>query len=266
MFSLKKRILIPAKAGTQSSKNSLFSGSPSQAGGLGGAFTIDNSLFIHTITVMTHTFWSRDFGAFVFGRAILKKNPKAQLELHVAQTGEKKGISENDLWEKGVQEILKSQTRFGRVGLFFDRGNSEASPFCNNVVKTKADYTPQEPRRAEKKAKFTPFQMQTLCSFANEGLSDSVEFRRLARKFIRPAKHAHCDTIFFLDVILGEEKTRKILQHIAGTQIKLFFPDDFLGETKASTAKERVIKIESGEENVFTRKMAEKILRTKLKK
>ncbi len=215
---------------------------------------------------MVHTFWSRDFGAFVFGRAVLKIDPNAQLEFHVVQVGTKKGVSESDFWDKGVQEILKSHTRFGRVGLFHERVNKEAKDFCNDVVKTKQDYSPNDERRARKTPELTAFQMQGVLSLANEGLADSVEFRRLTRKFIRHAKHAHCDTIFFLDAILGEEKTRTILKHLAGTQIKLFFPDDFMEEVKPSTAKERVVKIESEDDEEFTRKMAEKILCTKLKK
>jgi hypothetical protein len=214
---------------------------------------------------MSHTFWSHDFGAFVFGRVVLKIDPQAQLELCVSQTGKKKGMSESDFWEKGVGEIAKSQTRFGRVSLFFDRGNKEAESFCKEVAKTKLEYSPSETKRSEKTLQLTPFQTQALCLLANEGLSDSVEFRRLARKFIRPAKHAHCDTIFFLDAILGEEKTRKILQHIAGTQIKLFFPDDFMGKGKPSATKTRDIKIESEDDTEFTKEIAEKILRTKLK-
>ncbi len=217
---------------------------------------------------MSHTFWSHDFGAFVFGRKVLKSDQTAQLEFQVAQVGKqpKSTTSERDFWEQGVKEIAKSHTRFGRVGIFFNRGNDEAKTFCDTVAKTKLEYSPSEKKRAKKEAKITPFQTQALCNLANEGLSDTVEFRRLARKFIRPAKHAHCDTIFFLDAILGEEKTRKILKHIAGTQIKLFFPDDFLGELKDEKSKTRAIKIESGDEDIFTKKMAEKILQTKLKK
>ncbi len=215
---------------------------------------------------MSQKFWSRDFGAFVFGRAVLKNDAKAQLELHVAQTGKKEGLGEEDFWEKGFLEIAKSHTRFGRVGLFFNRGNKEAQSFCNNVAKIELDYSPKDIRRAEKEIKIIPISTQALCILANEGLADSVEFRRLTRKFIRQAKHAHCDTIFFLDAIFGEEKTRKILKHIAGTQIQLFFPDDFLGELKPSNTKERSIKIESEEDPEFTQKRAESVLRTKLKR
>jgi hypothetical protein len=217
---------------------------------------------------MLHTFWSHDFGAFVFGRKVLKSEANAQLELLVAQSGakSKSETGEQDFWEKGLQEIVKSHTRFGRVGIFFDRRNSAAKTFCDTVAKTKLEYSPSEKKRSEKEVRITSFQTQVLCNLANEEMSDSVEFRRLARKFIRPAKHAHCDTIFFLDAIMGEEKTRKILKHIAGTQIQLFFPDDFMEELKSGERKTRSIKIESEDEEVFTKKIAEKILRTKLKK
>ncbi len=215
---------------------------------------------------MSDTFWSRDFGAFVFGRTLLKTDPNAQLEFNVAQAGTKKGASESDFWEKGMGEILKSHTRFGRVGLFHERTNKEAKDFCNGVAKTKRDYSPTDEKRARKTPELTAFQMQGVCALANEGLADSVEFRRLMRKVLRHAKHAHCDSIFFLDAIMGEEKTRSILKHLAGPQIKLFFPDDFMDMGKPSTEKERKIKIESEDAEQFTRKIAEKILRTKLKK
>ena len=105
---------------------------------------------------------------------------------------------------------------------------------------------------------------------ANEAMADSVEFRRLARKYLRKAKHIHCDTIFFPEAIMGEEKTRKILQHIVGTQMKCVFVSDFVFENeeikkKIKSSKKRNISIISGDDADFTGKRAEGILRTKLK-
>jgi len=215
---------------------------------------------------MSYQFWSHDFGAFVFGRKVLQSDQTAHLEFQVAQAGEqpKATTSEQDFWEQGVKEIAKSQTRFGRVGISFDRGNKEAKTFCDTVAKMNLEYSPTDKRRSEKSLRISPFETQVLCNLANEGLSDTVEFRRLARKFIRPAKHAHCDTIFFLDAIMGEEKTRTILKHLAGSQIKLFFPDDFFEISKSENNKTRDIKFISEDDEIFTKKRAENILRTKL--
>ncbi len=213
-------------------------------------------------------FQSRDFGAFVFGREVLKQFPAADLKFVVQKEGN--GISESNFWDIALAQILEGGTRFGRIGIFFDRANLDAKKFFEKLDVSKLKYTPTD-RRAEKKPKISLFETQILHHLANEGCADSVEFRRLARKFIRKAKHAKCDTVFFPEAIFGTEKTQKILRHIAGTQMKCRFVSEFvLSDEKivkaAEKSKKQKIEIESGDDEEFTRQMGEGILRVKLKR
>lgn len=212
---------------------------------------------------MTLKFTGKDFGPFVLGREVLKKFPKASLEFCVAGDN---SLSEEKLWDGAVMQILNQWTRFGRIGFFYDRKNKNAEEFCHVLSQSKFTYTPTDTRRAEKTPILSFFETQILHEMANEGLADSVEFRRLVRKFIRKAKHAHCDTIFFMEAIFGEEEVKKILQHIAGTQIRVFAPSDFLSLEGIKEGKERKIQITTGDDPQFTHHRAEKILKTKLKK
>ncbi len=219
---------------------------------------------------MAYHFCGSDFGPLVFGREILRRTPKTILTFEVQQGDSKsldqKKCTESCFWSLGFHSIVKNHSRFGRIGLFFDRKNTRANQFCEQIQTISFEYKPLD-KRAEKNVCITSFEAQVLHEMANEGLSDTVEFRRLARKYIRRAKHAHVDSIFFLEVIFGEEKTRNILQHIAGSQIKLFFPSDFLGsEFFESAVSERKLEIVTGDGVGFTRMRAEKILRTKLEK
>jgi len=215
-------------------------------------------------------FTSYDFGAFVFGRKILKKFPQAILHFYVKHQGEvETEILENNFWDIGLKKILKTETRFGRIGIFFDRKNKDAEIFFKNLNTTKYPFFPKEKKRAESRPRVSYFETQILWDMANEDYTDSVEFRRLARKYIRKAKTYNVDTIFFVEAIFGADKTRKILQHIAGTQIKLFFPSDFLFDYPnffvPSKKDQRDIRVYSGDDAIFTKKIAENILRTKLK-
>ena len=210
-------------------------------------------------------FLSSDFGALVFGREVLKKFPKAVLNFYVCTTDAKeKAISEQDFWQAGIKKILAEETRFGRVGVFYDRKNVVAQEFVREDF-SKFDFRTKETNRAEKTPRVNGFATQVLTKMANEGMADSIEFRRLARKSIRKAKHANCDSLFFCEAIMGEEKTKKILQHLAGTQVRVFVPSDFL-VVENETSKKREIKIHTGDEVAFTKKRAETILRTKLEK
>ena len=83
-------------------------------------------------------------------------------------------------------------------------------------------YQPKDTKRAGKLS-IKGFSHQILVELASEGIADSVEFRRLARKFIREIKNANCDILLWNDVILGEKKTAKILQKICGSQLKCVF-------------------------------------------
>jgi len=239
-------------------------------------------------------FQGNDYGPCVFGKEILKKyrsilskEKKINLQLFVQNSytkinsqiedKNKKIFCEKDFWDVSLKKIL-SQTRFGRIGIFCERKNFAFLDFFKKLKNLKSYYNPSEKKRAEKKYKINLFEIQILHEMANEGLADSVEFRRLFRKFIRKAKSYNCDTIFFPEAIFGEKKTQKILKHIVGTQIKIFFPHDFLfdvikdveqfflSEKKEKKNSDLNYKIFTKDNFEFTQKRAEKILQTKIKK
>ena len=211
---------------------------------------------------MKKSFLSVDFGAFVFGRKVLKSFPKAVLHIEVQTACDKP--SEQNFWGIGIEKILNGQTKFGRIACFFDRKNISAQAFCENLDIKKFKYIPKKPHRAEKEARFSYFQTQILHEMANEGMADSVEFRRLARKFIRHAKHANIDTIYWLETIFAEEKTRQILDHLAGSQIKNVFPVDFFDPGKMEESNKRELEIVSGDDVRFSHERAEGVLRSKV--
>lgn len=211
--------------------------------------------------------WGHDFGPFVLGKKTLSLFPSSHIRFFVQQQNDaQEGIEEKDFWETGIKDILQQKTRFGRIGIFYDRRNNFAAEFCQSLSSKTFPFLPKEVKRAEKTPRFSFFEYQVLHALANEGCADSVEFRRLARKYIRHAKHAHCDTLFFLEAIFGEGKTKDILQHLAGTQMKVYTVDDFFVPEKGSEEKTRTIEIHSEDDPDFTVDRAEKILQTKLPK
>jgi len=220
---------------------------------------------------MKAKFFSSDFGALVFGREVLIKDQSAELEFSVKDLGTKKKdfLSETDFWSISLEKIVAEKTKFGRIGIFYDRQNQAIQEFIKKIDLQKFNFERKD-RRAEKIPQFIPFETQIICEMANEGWADTVEFRRIARKFFRKAKHSHCDTVFFPEVIFGEEKTKKILQHLAGTQMKVFTPRDFFWDypelQKDGVTTKRKITINTADDSEFTNLRAEKILCTKLKK
>jgi len=208
---------------------------------------------------MSLIFSSPDFSAFVFGREVLKVEKQAAINFEIGSVKS----SEEDFWKPGLDKILSEITRFGRIGLMYERKNTAAKKFIDEIGEQDVEYTPQEPKRAEEAPFVYGIQTRVLREMANEGLADTVEFRRLARKYIRNAKNANCDTLFFLDAIMGEETTRKILQHLAGKRMKVVVPSDFL---QISTPKTGDLQIKTSEDLHFTHHRAEEILRRKIKK
>ncbi len=208
-------------------------------------------------------FWGKDFGII----ALAKNYPAQEIQIKISRDFTEKTIQESDFWLDGVKKIVK-KTKFGRIGIAYDRKNKEAKSFCKTLAKEGFDYQQKNPR-AEKSAKFSFIEMQVVCEMANEGLADSVEFRRLIRKYLRNAKHLHLDSIFFLESIFAENKTRQILAKIAGTQIKTYFVTDFLNLNTINNdlknpAKKKFF-IKTNDDLSFTKKRAEKILQKKLK-
>lgn len=124
-----------------------------------------------------------------------------------------------DIAELGptMAEYLLSQTRFGRIALIEEPHSPWASSYKDLLTQ---DYKPTD-KRAEAGLQLTNIKAPGLSALAAEGLGDSVEFRRLARKYVRQAKSAHCDVIFTSSPFFADGRTQKVLQHIAGTQIKV---------------------------------------------
>jgi len=216
---------------------------------------------------MKYIFFSDDFGALVFGREILKRNPMVELDFQVkTKVGKSlaKALCERDFWKTGMEESVQ-ESKFGRVGIFFDRENFDAKNFFSTSNFSKS-YKPKN-SRAEKNLQISTFETQILKTMANENWADSVEFRRIARKFLRQAKHANVDTIFFADAILASEVARKVLQHLAGPRIRCVFVTDFLGDEFFKVNKGKgSLKITTGDDVEFTREVAEKVLRKKIGK
>ena len=208
---------------------------------------------------MNYSFGGPDYGIFVFGRKVLAVDKSA----HITFKLDPKSFHVQELyWDKGIEQIAKA-TRFGRIGIVYERKNILAPLFVYKICSEGIIYTPKE-KQSEKTLSVKPYETQILWELANEGLADTVEFRRLARKYIRKAKNEHRDSLFFLDAILGENKTRKILHHIAGTQIKLYFPSDFLEIDTTQSHEKRSLEIKTQESKEFTHHRAEQILQTKI--
>ena len=222
-------------------------------------------------TPMQIHFHGKDFGPLVFGQDILRKTPNSDLKFQVQTDNckNKDSFSENDFWETALQNITESKTKFGRIAILIERKNTEAKTFFQKADLSKYKYQPTN-KRAEKKPKIIIIETQALQELANEGLSDTVEFRRILRKSVRKIKSQHIDTIFFPSAIFGEEKTKKIINHISGTQIQCYFPSDFILENKKiaqaiTTSKKQNLEIKTTDDKDFTKTRTEKILKTKLK-
>ncbi len=202
-----------------------------------------------------------DIGIFVLGRKILVKNPTAELYFNICS--DKNNNLSLSLFKNGITNILKSKTKFGRIGIIIDRKNFLLIDVALSFDNSTSIYLPQD-KRAEKKPCLKVFKSQALKHLALEGLSDSVEFRRLARKHIRYVKQNNCDTLFFPEPIFGDKKTKKILQHIAGTQIKVFTADDFFNPIIKEAKQQKITIKYADEDPLFLKKRAETILQTKL--
>jgi hypothetical protein len=220
------------------------------------------------------TITGSDVGIFAFGRNILREYNKANLKFVLTRD------SENALQEKllvlALQKILTT-TRFGRIGIMHDRKNLWAKKKLAALNIDDFAYQPAD-SRANLKPEIHIFEYPVLRDMALEGLADSVEFRRLTRKYLRPAKQANCDTILLLDDIMGSDSARKQWTALAGTQREIICLSDFVlglsavSEKKSAweQAEKRSIEIELDEfwteQKEFVYEQAQKVLRTKLKK
>ncbi len=126
-------------------------------------------------------------------------------------------------------------------------------------------------QRFTPKLTVTPQALPALDTLADEGLADSVEFRRLARRYLRPLRHAHCQLVVFPQAIMATEAPRRLLQHIAGTQLQVVTladlpPSTLLDHlpqlpTSPDTPRCRVF---SADQPHFVRQRCQTILRTQL--
>ncbi|MCF7846464.1 MAG: hypothetical protein K9M51_00025 [Candidatus Gracilibacteria bacterium] len=215
---------------------------------------------------MSRILWGRDFGPLAVGRALLRQNPAQELVFQVCQTGRPPSESwhEANIWSSGLERVLRSHTRFGRVGVVFSRENKEAAATFSTLQKEKQQALPAKGRLGESAPKVSLFPVSLLRMMAHEGMADTVEFRRLARKLFRQIKHEHLEVVFFIEAIFAEESTQKLLQKIAGTQLKCCFVTDVLSEDISAPASKQSLKISTGEDPAFTHRRAEEILRMKL--
>jgi len=220
-----------------------------------------------------------DLDIFVLGRKINKKLPQQNLEFILDHKNQDFNILIKNLLNSGIQEVLDNKTKFGRIGIIVDRQNFEILKFLENLNINSYKYSPKSISRAEKLAKITTFNIPVIKHLANEGFGNSVEFRRLIRKYIRLIKHANIDSLIFADLIFGEEKTKKVIQKIAGTQLKIYTLDDFYKISKIDDLEDNVIKktitnnksekliqikVENDEDLNFIKKRATEILRCKI--
>lgn len=226
------------------------------------------------------TLSGNNLGIFVYGAMILKKYNQAQLRFVLHDNPGTNDLFQAPLLDSAFQKIL-TETRFGRIGILYDRKNFWAKHVQTNpslildTHRVSSVYAPSD-KRAVQTPEIRGFEYQVLCDMAQEGLSTSLEFRRLARKYLRPAKHAHCDTLLFLDGIMGEIATRKQWQALAGTQQSVVCLSDFVLDLPVVSQKisqqngPRVIELVLDDswyqQKDFVYLRAEQILRTKLKR
>ena len=188
-----------------------------------------------------------DGGVFVFGQRVLRHSPTANLALYFKAPDIPKGaLTESQLWDLGF-EAAEETRKSGEIGIFVDRQNLELMTWA-------------------KTQSATLFPCFLLKSFIEEQYSDSVEFRRLARKFIRSAKMSHMSTLFFPEMLFADTKTERILQHLAGSQTKIVTLGNALREISIPKSPTRVLDIylPASETFIQTPSRLEKFLGTKI--
>lgn len=176
-----------------------------------------------------------DVGILVLARKELLVHPQADLKITIHPETRP---TQTTLWDKALKDCLEL-SRKGSIATMADRKNTDfQSPYPH-------------------------FSTTILHHMACEGLADSVEFRRLARKEIRKAKQSNIDTLFFPEAIFGEAQTHKILQHLAGSQMKICTVADFY-TPQGTNGETRNIEIIHNENETWIKQRAEAILKTKL--
>lgn len=190
--------------------------------------------------------WSSDNAALVLARSILHREKKVAIKITLSQTCPSGAFSPADVWQKVLQESEKNKKR---LGVAIDGAVDAECSFLQKNGKN-----------------FVALYYELLSAFANRGLSDTVEFRRLARKYLRSARNNQCDGVLFLSGILADETSCKVLAKILGTQIKPVFITEFLPEEFFLPAEKQVIEIYTDRDRERVHREAEHFLHMKLAK
>lgn len=184
--------------------------------------------------------WSSDYAALVLARAILHREPQVVLQVYLGSDQPKGSICLSGY----LPDLIKLATKdFSSVAIVSDILNE-----------------------TEVSQGLVSIQTELLEQFGNRGLADTVEFRRLARKYLRSIRKANCTAALFTSGILAEEKTQKIISQILGTQIKPLFLTDYLPEELFKKSDKQSIEIFTTGDLDRVHAEAEKFLHTKLAK
>lgn len=184
--------------------------------------------------------WSIDYASLVLARALLRREPKLALQIYLGGDRPEGSYSFTDF----IPEALKNAPeKFSRMALVSDITSDIVAP--ENIVSV---------------------QTEMLEAFANRGLVDTVEFRRLARKYLRRVRNANCQVALFVSGILADEKSQKILSQILGTQVKPIFLTDFIPPELFTPADKQSIEIFTSRNLDRVHAEAEDFLHTKLTK
>lgn len=208
---------------------------------------------------MSYCLKSQDWSALVIARKLIKLGVK---DFEITLGAPENSFSLIEMWQKALDNSLQG-TQFGRIGFLYDESNQAAHDFCQNLKSL--NYKPKDEKRALKAPRYTIIPTQILKPMADCGWEDSVEFRRIARKYIRPLKHAHVDTLILLEPIFADEKIQKVIQHLAGTQIKIITPVDFWEPISLSEENDSV-KIMTFYSREKTQDQAKRLLKRKVSK
>ena len=182
--------------------------------------------------------WSADNAALVLARTILRREPSVALEIYLGGERTEGAVSLHDFRIAALNSLLEKSSRLAVV----------------------SDIT--EDLSLPEKIVSVPSEL--LNSFASRGLSDTVEFRRLARKYLRAVKNANCQEVLFFSGVLAEEKTQQILSHLLGTQIKPVYLTDFLPEELFAPTEKQKLQIFTSGNLHRVHAEAEKFLHQKL--
>lgn len=93
-----------------------------------------------------------------------------------------------------VESALKS-TKFGNIGVIGTRGTVDSNAYDREIRKYENDLYKQEDKRANKKVKLYQQACPLLVPLVEEGMIKATVTRMMLKKYLRPLKHAHIDTL-----------------------------------------------------------------------